>query len=275
VIGTRHLLFGVAVSTLLHLALIVVWLYQDKNPGSLAQGEAGLLVSVGIAGSFSELAKDSTEASDSEMPEWVEQEEKKPEAEPEPEPQPEPEPESEIKPAPKPEPKPKLKKPTKPKAKPRPKPKPVPKAQAKPVVEAKPTKTEATQKTGSKSQSQALATRATGSGERVETGGNVGARADYLSVVMARIARQKKYPRSARRDGVTGTVKVKFVIRKNGKIKHAELVTSSGDKRLDKEALAMLKRASPLPAIPSNMGDESMTLTLPIEFSLTAKKSLF
>jgi protein TonB len=72
-------------------------------------------------------------------------------------------------------------------------------------------------------------TLATGIGERVETGGNPAARQSYLSQVLARIAKFKRYPRSARKEGVTGTATVKFIIQQNGRVKHSAIVTSSGD----------------------------------------------
>ncbi|RVU30627.1 energy transducer TonB [Neptunomonas marina] len=85
---------------------------------------------------------------------------------------------------------------------------------------------------------------------------------------MAKLARAKRYPRSARKDGVTGTATVRFTIQKNGRVIVPRLLNSSGDERLDKEALAMLQRASPFPRIPAELGENSLDLTLPIEFSL-------
>jgi len=90
--------------------------------------------------------------------------------------------------------------------------------------------------------------------------------------VAAQIARNKRYPREARQDGVTGVVTVRFTIQKNGKVITQRVVTSSGDRRLDEAALEMLSRASPFPYIPESMGVEALTLTLPVEFSLHQKQ---
>lgn len=117
--------------------------------------------------------------------------------------------------------------------------------------------------------------KATGTGQRVETGGNPAARQSYLAEVLARIARHKRYPREARHDGVTGVVTVTFTITANGTVLTQQVSGSSGDHRLDRAALDMLLRASPLPPIPRDMGVASLELTLPVEFSLNQKRKLF
>lgn len=115
----------------------------------------------------------------------------------------------------------------------------------------------------------------TGSQNQKTLGGNKGAIQSYLSVVKTKIARAKKYPRSARREGITGTATVSFTIKLNGKVKDVTLVKSSGDERLDEEALKMLKRASPFPAIPDDVSKKDMDLTIPIEFALKTIKNKF
>lgn len=250
-IRKRHFMGGIAASVILHAALVTTWALANQTKGSVATGEGGLLVNVGIAGSYSEQADQREEMSSGDLPE-IKKAEAEPEPEPEPEAEPEPEPVQEAKPDPKPQAKP----------------------DSKPSETSSKT-TEAIEESSSTSETTRMATRATGTGERVETGGNTGGRADYLSSLMARIARQKRYPRSARSDGVTGIVTVRFVVQRNGKVKQTEIIESSGDSRLDNEALAMLNRASPLPAIPSSLSNDAMTLTLPIEFSLKAQRKVF
>jgi protein TonB len=118
-------------------------------------------------------------------------------------------------------------------------------------------------------------TQATGTGSQKETGGNPALNQSYLQKLLAKIAKVKRYPRSARKEGVTGTATVNFIIHKNGRVSDSTIVASSGDARLDQEVLDMLERASPFPHIPSGMGEESLNLTLPIEFSLTKTRKLF
>lgn len=116
---------------------------------------------------------------------------------------------------------------------------------------------------------------ATGIAERVQTGGNPAARQSYLNKVLAHIARYKRYPRAARHDGVTGVVTVTFTVLANGRVSTQLISSSSGDARLDQAALDMLLRASPLAPIPREMGTDQLKLTLPVEFSLNKKRTLF
>jgi protein TonB len=73
---------------------------------------------------------------------------------------------------------------------------------------------------------------------------------DYLSLVVSRIQREKRYPLGARMQGIEGEVKVKFSIDQNGRLAGIEIERSSGFDVLDEEALSMIKRAGPFPAPP-------------------------
>ena len=116
---------------------------------------------------------------------------------------------------------------------------------------------------------------ALGSGTRVEAGGNRGAHQGYLRRVLERIARFKRYPREARRDGVVGKVMVRFTILADGSVQSRHLASSSGDSRLDQAALEMLSRASPFPPIPRSLAMGKLELSLPVEFSLSRRRTLF
>ena len=48
----------------------------------------------------------------------------------------------------------------------------------------------------------------------------------------------------------------------------SRVVRSSGSSALDEEALAVLQRASPLPAPPAQVGGTTFDLTLPIQFRI-------
>lgn len=99
------------------------------------------------------------------------------------------------------------------------------------------------------------------------SGGVAGVRADYLTMVQKYLARYKKYPRRARLRRQEGTSMVEFVITPSGEIANAALKDSSGYRTLDKEALLLLKRASPLP-VPPKFTQDKMKVVLPIAFIL-------
>ena len=118
-------------------------------------------------------------------------------------------------------------------------------------------------------------TPAVGSGARIETKGSRAAHDVYLGKVLQRIARFKRYPREARRDGVAGKVMVRFTVLADGSLESPQLTGSSGDSRLDRAALDMLSRASPFPPIPRSLGMDKLELSLPVQFSLSRKRTLF
>lgn len=284
--GKRHWLGAVSVAIATHLGIATAWISLSDSEGALAEGQDGLQVSVGLAGSFTEstLVRDeavespdneskspatASEEADLKAAEPSPAQKAKPESKPEPEPAPKPEPEQKRKPKPDPRPEPK------PEQKPKPEPKPEPELMSD-SHSAKQAEASSTTKPASEldKANSSVATQATGSGDRVETGGNPAAKQSYLLKVLNRIARHKRYPRSARRDGVTGVVQVRFTIEPNGSVKNIQLITTSGDSRLDKEAQDMLLRATP-PSIPRELGKSSLDLTLPIEFKLNPTRKLF
>ena len=120
-----------------------------------------------------------------------------------------------------------------------------------------------------------LSIQATGIGSTKTSGGNPASRLTYNTKIQTRIARFKRYPRSARKQGVTGTVTIAFSLNKRGRVTYSSIVKSSGDPRLDKEALSLLIRAEPFPAIPEEMSEDSIDFTLPIEFSLNTHRRIF
>ncbi len=95
-----------------------------------------------------------------------------------------------------------------------------------------------------------------------------GARNDYFSHLRSWLEQHKKYPRSARIRRQEGTVTVRFVVQPSGNLLSYAVEQGSGFALLDREALEMLRRASPLPAIPEALGRDSLELVLPVAFYL-------
>ena len=82
--------------------------------------------------------------------------------------------------------------------------------------------------------------------------------------------KHKRYPRRAEYRGDEGTVQVTFVVNRHGEVLSYGLERSSGNTLLDKEALAMIKRAQPLPAFPEELGKvkDTITVVVTIPFKL-------
>lgn len=67
--------------------------------------------------------------------------------------------------------------------------------------------------------------------------------------------------------GGAGTAAVAFKIDRSGKVLSTQVVKSSGNKALDAEAMALAKRASPVPPPPADVTGKTLFLTVPIRFS--------
>jgi protein TonB len=83
---------------------------------------------------------------------------------------------------------------------------------------------------------------------------------------MTHLAKHKRYPEPARVRRVEGTVMVRFVFNGAGKVFRAEVAKSSGSPLLDAEAVELMSRASPLPALPPHLQVERTELVVPIIF---------
>ncbi|SNY91268.1 protein TonB [Cohaesibacter sp. ES.047] len=114
-------------------------------------------------------------------------------------------------------------------------------------------------------------------GKKSATGGNRGKtkaangaalKSNYLGKIRARLRRSLVYPRAAQQRRETGTATVRFRITANGRASSVSVVRSSGRTRLDKAALATVKRASPFPPLPKGLGRTSISMTVPIAFRL-------
>jgi protein TonB len=90
----------------------------------------------------------------------------------------------------------------------------------------------------------------------------------YLGRLLAQLNRFKQYPRAARQARIEGVVMLHFVMDAQGKVQSFEIAKSSGRPVLDAEALALIQRAQPLPAIPADYPTRTLDAVVPIEFSL-------
>jgi protein TonB len=93
-------------------------------------------------------------------------------------------------------------------------------------------------------------------------------RDSYLGRVLAQLNRFKQYPRAARAAHIEGVVMLHFVMDAQGRVQSFEIAKSSGRPVLDAEALALIQRAQPLPALPADFPSPTLDAVVPIEFSL-------
>lgn len=85
--------------------------------------------------------------------------------------------------------------------------------------------------------------------------------ARWQSRLQAHLERRKRYPSGA--GGEPGTVHVRFRIDDGGNVLSASLARSSGNAVLDEAALALVRRASPVPAPPPGV---NKNITAPVRF---------
>lgn len=85
---------------------------------------------------------------------------------------------------------------------------------------------------------------------------------DYFAAIRAKIEREKRYPRWAKRAGIEGRVTLAFRLTAGGELAEARVADSSGSRHLDEAALEALQRGAPYPEFP---GDPS---TLPGEIEV-------
>jgi protein TonB len=91
---------------------------------------------------------------------------------------------------------------------------------------------------------------------------------NYYQMLMAYLARKKAYPPEAKQARQQGVVTIRFTVDRQGRVSGEGIKRSSGYDTLDQATLDLLRRVAPLPAMPPSMDKDSVTVALPIEYSL-------
>nr|VFJ51449.1 MAG: protein TonB [Candidatus Kentron sp. FW] len=91
---------------------------------------------------------------------------------------------------------------------------------------------------------------------------------DYQAVLQAWLEKHKRYPKRAMRRRIEGKGILYFQLDRNGNVLARGLRAKTGSGILDREILATLKRASPLPPVPEGISGSALEFTIPIEFSI-------
>ena len=94
------------------------------------------------------------------------------------------------------------------------------------------------------------------------------ARAQYGSTLGRAIAKHKSYPKIAQMRGWQGECLLDLKIDGNGNVLSVDVKESSGHESLDKQALEMVRKASPFPAPPEALRGRSFNISVPVSFKL-------
>ena len=90
----------------------------------------------------------------------------------------------------------------------------------------------------------------------------------WEGLVLGALNKVKRYPRDAHFARQQGVPYIRFVMDRDGTLLSARIERSSGVRSLDQEALALPKRAQPLPKPPEDVKGDSIELVVPVEFFL-------
>ena len=175
-----------------------------------------------------------------------------------------------------PRPKPKPSPPEPPRAVAKPEPAPEPEPVPEPIVENVPSTAmqdrpsePATPDSGGKAGAREIASAGGSAADAAAAGGRPAAKADYGAILLAWLERHKEYPRVAQKRRQQGVVLLHIVLDRDGRVIEAHIQESSGYHLLDDAALAMLKRAQPLPPIPDDIREERLRFVVPVQFFVT------
>lgn len=112
-----------------------------------------------------------------------------------------------------------------------------------------------------------------------QAGGNTGAKSrfngkparnirGYFGQISAWIDANKDYPTEVKKKKQQGTVVLRFTIGRDGQLLASTIKQSSGHVLLDQAALETLARAAPFPPIPEFVGRETLSIAVPIDYTL-------
>ncbi|MFN3447631.1 MAG: energy transducer TonB, partial [Roseococcus sp.] len=90
----------------------------------------------------------------------------------------------------------------------------------------------------------------------------------YRAALGARLRQALRYPPSARERDEEGDAILAFRVARDGSIRGAQILRSSGVAALDQEALALLARIAPAPPLPETWPAAEAAFVLPVRFRL-------
>lgn len=90
----------------------------------------------------------------------------------------------------------------------------------------------------------------------------------YVSTLNNHTLKNIRYPSRAQRRKWEGNVVLKITIDSSGQVQDIKVLEESSYSSLNREALRSVERANPYPAIPTSMGVDNYSFTVPIRFKL-------
>lgn len=91
----------------------------------------------------------------------------------------------------------------------------------------------------------------------------------WQSDLLRHLGKYKKYPEDARRRGMQGVNRLRFVVDAEGKVLSYSLAGGSGSASLDRATLEMIRKAQPLPPPPKELlNNGSLEVVAPFVYSL-------
>ena len=100
------------------------------------------------------------------------------------------------------------------------------------------------------------------------SGHSTAAEASWQDKLLGHLQRHRRYPSQAQWKRQEGVVYVQFVVDRQGRVSAIALGRSSGSPALDEEALATVKRASPVPLPPEDIEKVPFKVMVPVSFYL-------
>ncbi|MBV1915507.1 MAG: energy transducer TonB [Pseudomonadales bacterium] len=97
---------------------------------------------------------------------------------------------------------------------------------------------------------------------------NSQAKMTWQSVLLGHLEKHKRYPRQARRKGQEAIVYVQVTIDRDGTVLEHHLTTDCPYRALNRETLALISRAQPLPPPPAQLVGDTVEFVVPVSFSL-------
>jgi protein TonB len=92
----------------------------------------------------------------------------------------------------------------------------------------------------------------------------------WQRALVAQIERHKRYPPQAH--GEQGVARLAFQLDRSGRVVTSRVAQSSGSAALDQETLALIKRAQPFPAPPSDVSDAQLSFVVPIRYAASVRR---